>query len=193
MIGAIVPAAGAASRFGSPKLLARVNGTPLVRHVVDRLALAGIEEIVVVAGDGAGDLEKELRGTPARMIHNASWRDGLSSSIQRGVDSLSPQCQAFVVALADQPLIDATTIHGLIETWRGSNAAAVVPVYRGIRGHPVLFDTSLRARMRDLEGDKGAREVLSELGDRLLLLDVDAPLPRDVDTPEDLAELNASG
>lgn len=190
MIGAIVPAAGGSSRFGSPKLLQRINGTSLVRHVVDRLSLAGVSEIVVVTGERSQEIENELRGTSARIERHDRWSEGLGSSIRCGEDALSNECQAILVALADQPFIERATIHGIVETWRGSNAAAVVPVYQGgVQGHPVLFDASLRGKLRELGGDRGARKVLDELGDRLLVFSVDAPLPRDVDTPADLEEM----
>jgi molybdenum cofactor cytidylyltransferase len=106
------------------------------------------------------------------------------------VDALSPECAAFVVALGDQPWIDPALVGALRAAWEGSNAAAVVPVFRGgIRGHPVLFDRSTLPFIRQLRGDKGARELLDAMADRVLFQPVDADAPLDVDTPGDLAAL----
>lgn len=189
MIGAIVLAAGAASRFGGDKVVAAVQGTPLVRHVVDRLLAAGIAAPVVVTGAAGAAVAEALAGTGAVLVPNPAPADGLSGSLRVGLDALPPECTAFVVALGDQPLIDAALVRTLTETWRHSNAAAVVPEYRDGRGHPMLFDATLRERLRALTGDTGARDLLDRMGDRVLRVPVDAAMPRDVDTPDDLAAL----
>lgn len=190
MIGAVVLAAGQGTRFGGPKVLAQHKDIELVRHVVDRLALAGVFDIVVTAGEHRPAIEAALLGSPARVIPVADPAAGLSASLNAGVSALADECRVFVVALGDQPLIDAQLIARLRAAWEGSNAAAVVPVYRGgVRGHPVLFDISMRRFLRELRGDRGARQLLEEMAERVIFLPVDADAPRDVDTPEDLAAL----
>lgn len=192
MIAAIVLAAGRASRFGTPKVLARIEGTALVRHVVDRVVAAGIDRIVVTAGAEVAEVSEVLAGTPAAVVFVPDATDGLSSSLRGGVDALPSDCGGFVVALGDQPFIDPGVITRLRKTWAASNAAAVVPVYRGAqRGNPVFFDATMRSRLRQLTGDRGARDVLRAMGDRVVEVAVDAPAPRDVDTPSDLEDLGA--
>lgn len=190
MIGAVVLAAGRSTRFGSPKVLARLRDIELVRHVIDRLVVAGVSEIVVTAGEHAASIEAAASGSIARIVPAPASTTGMSDSLIAGVNALSEDCAAFLVALGDQPLIDPALIGMLRAAWEGSNAAAVVPVFRGgVRGHPVLFDISMRRFLRELRGDQGARELLDAMAERVLFLQVDAEAPLDVDTPEDLAAL----
>lgn len=191
MIAAVVVAAGHATRFGGEKVLAPLAGVPLVRHVVERLVAAGLAPIVVVAGAGGAVLAPALAGTEADIVVAARPDDGMSASLRAGVAALPADVDAFVVALGDQPLIDPAVVRALCEAWRGSNAAAVVPAYGDGRGHPVLFDATLRRRFDALEGDTGARPLLEALGDRVVHVTVDGKGPRDVDTPDDLRALDA--
>lgn len=192
MIGAVVLAAGQATRFGSPKVVARLRGIELVRHVVDRLALAGVSDIVVTAGEHLIAIEAAVSGSSARVIRVPAADSGLSASLNTGVAALSEDCRVFVVALGDEPLIDPLLVKRLREAWEGSNAAAVVPVFRGgVRGHPVLFDISMRRFLRELQGDQGAKGLLDKMADRVIFLPVDADPPRDVDSNEDLAALES--
>lgn len=190
MIGAVILAAGNATRFGAPKVVAPLRGIELVRHVIDRLTLAGVAEIVVIAGDHIAAIEAAASGSIATVVRNPEPSSGMSSSIVTAMHALSPECEAFLVALGDQPEIDPAVVGRLIAVWEGCNAAAVVPVFRGgVRGHPVLFDISMRRFLLELEGDQGARALLETMSDRVLFVPVDAPPPLDVDTPEDLALL----
>ncbi|HEX4933179.1 MAG TPA: nucleotidyltransferase family protein [Gemmatimonadaceae bacterium] len=189
MIGAVVLAAGRGERFGGDKVLAEVRGIALVRHVVDRLRLAGLAPVVVVAGPSPDGVRSALVGTDAQVVANPDPSSGMSGSLGLGVSALPVEVDAFVVALGDQPFIEASVVRSLGETWRDSNAAAVVPMYHDGRGNPVLFDASMRRRLQALEGDMGARDLLAAMGDRVLRVPVDGDAPRDVDTPDDLQAL----
>jgi molybdenum cofactor cytidylyltransferase len=189
VIAGVVLAAGRGERFGGDKVLALLDGQPVVRHVVERLHAAGLAPVIVVGGAGVAALRAVLADAPAQVVENADWADGLSSSLRAGVESVPAESPAFVVALGDQPLVDVAVVRALVETWRGSNAAAVVPEYADGRGNPVLFDATMRRRLAALTGDAGARSLLEAMGDRVVRLPVAAPAPTDVDTPDDLRAL----
>jgi len=191
MIGAVVLAAGRATRFGGGKVLAPWRGVPIVRHVVDRLGLAALSPVIVVCAEGEEEraLRGALGGTEARIVVNPRPDDGLSASLRLGVEALPPELSAFVVALGDQPALEVAVVRQMTERWRDSNAAAVVPVYRGVRGNPVLFDDTMRRHLVALRGDAGARDLLEAMGDRVAWVAVDLEAPRDVDTPDDLRAL----
>lgn len=189
MIGAVVLAAGRAERFGGDKVLAALRGVPMVRHVVDRLTRAGVSPIVVVGGASVDGVRTALADTSADVVVNAEPEHGLSASLRVGIEALPAACGAFFVALGDQPFVDVDVLRELAATWRGCNAAAVVPVYRDGQGNPVLFDGTMRRRLRDLTGDAGARTLLAAMGDRVVRVAIDADAPRDVDTPADLRTL----
>lgn len=190
MIGGVVLAAGRGTRFGGDKVLATVRGTPIVRHVVDRLAEADLSPLVVVGGASAAGIRAALAGSGAQVVVNPRPADGLSASLAIGVAALPPSVGAFVVALGDQPGIDAGVVRRLAETWRASAAAAVVPVYRTGRGNPVLFDSAMREELMALTGDAGARDLLAAMGDRVVRITVDTDAPRDVDTRDDLRDID---
>jgi len=186
VIAGVVLAAGQGTRFGGDKVLATVRGTAIVRHVVDRLAAGGLSPVVVVGGASADGVRRALAGSDAQVVVNPRPADGMSASLAIGVAALPPSVDAFVVALGDQPGIDAAVVRALAETWRDSNAAAVVPVYRSGRGNPVLFDHTMRQQLAALSGDAGARDLLASMGDRVVRVTVDADAPRDVDSRDDL-------
>lgn len=189
MIGAIVLAAGRGTRFGGAKVLASHAGVPLVRHVVERLRASGLEQVIVTAGDHLEAITAAVAG-PGVTVVSVDPEGGMSASIQAGVAALPATCDAFLIALGDQPGIDPEIVRRVIETWERSTSAAVVPVYRdGVQGHPVLLDATLRRRLGALSGDRGARDLLQALGDRVVWMEVDAPVPVDVDVPADLDRL----
>ena len=187
MISAIVLAAGLARRFGSAKPLALYNGNPLVRCVVERFT--GFDIVVVIPAPAA-DYEAALAGTSTRRVINERPSDGLSSSLRTGVAALDSRTQAVLVALADQPTIEKDVIESIVAEWRHTRARIVAPVYRGERGHPVLFDAAVFSELHELTGDRGAREVIERDPRRVRLIPIDRDAPRDVDTQEDLAILN---
>ena len=186
MIAGVILAAGCATRFGGPKVLAPLGGRAVVRHVADCLRAAGVAPLVVVVGDAEAGVVEALAGTDAATVRNSRPEDGMSASLRIGVDALPEDIGAFVVALGDQPFIDVDMVRHLARTWQESNAAAVVPVYRDGPGNPVLFDATMRRLLRTLRGDAGARDLLHAMADHVVRVTVDADAPRDVDTPDDL-------
>jgi molybdenum cofactor cytidylyltransferase len=186
VISAIVLAAGLARRFGSAKPLALFNGKQLVRHVVE--CFAGFDVIVVVPASATG-YDAALAGTHARLVVNERPR-GLSSSLRSGLAAINADTQAVLVALSDQPTIDRDVIELIVNEWSKTRAHIVAPVYRGERGHPVLFDAAVFPELHALRGDRGARKVIERDPGRVRLITVEREAPRDVDTPGDLAALN---
>ncbi len=192
MISAIVLAAGRATRFGSPKVVAPLSGLPLVRHVVERLQRSSVEELLVVAGDEMDAVGRAIHGTRARLAYNPNPEAGLSESLRIGLQAAQANAEALVIALGDQPLIDPDVIDLMIAAWRGGRGKIVVPVYDGERGNPVLFDGGLRAELMLLEGDQGARSLFETHAAVVYRLQVSAPAPRDVDTPDDLRQIEGA-
>jgi len=189
VIAGLVLAAGLGTRFGGTKVLASLHGTALVRHVVDRLLLAGLSPVVVVGGEAWAAIAAACEGTGAQVVENPDPEAGLSGSLRLAVTHVPASCDAFVVALGDQPFIEPEVVRRLVGVWESSNAAAVVPEYRDGRGNPVLFDSTMRRHLVTLTGDRGARDLLTTLGSRVGVVAVDSAAPRDVDRPGDLTSL----
>ncbi len=188
---ALVLAAGSASRFGADKVTALLSGEPVVRHVVR--ALEGIAgRIVVVVGDNAEAVRQALTGGRVEIIRNPLAREGLSSSIVAGLNAM-PECAAVMILLGDQPRIDRAVVSSVIDGWRAGGGAIIAPSYRGVRAPPVLFTRAVFAELRGLTGDSGAKVVLDRDPHRVMVVEVDQPVPVDVDTPLDLAMLEQQG
>ena len=184
MIAAVVPAAGGSTRMGRPKMLLPLAGRTVLATVVARLLEAPLDRVVVVLGREAGEVRARA-GLPddprVAVVENPGWRDGLSSSVVRGLHAC-PEAGAVLVALGDQPGVEPEVVRRLVEAWRAGSRLAV-PVRGGRTGHPALFDRSLRDELLALTGDVGARAVLIRHWDEAAR--VDAPIPADLDREED--------
>ena len=191
MIAGILLASGASTRFGGDKLLAPLDGRPIVRWSAEALAGA-VDELVIVVREDAAGIRAALDGLPVRWAVNHDAERGMSTAIRAGITALPTDAEAAVVALGDQPLVDRRIVERLVARWRASGARAVQPRYDDGRGHPVLFDSALFPALCALEGDVGARAVLDSVGDALDLLTVAGPRPTDVDTPEQLRAVAAA-
>ena len=189
MIAGIVLAAGFARRMGRQKLLLQLQGKPVVRWAVERLA-AHVDDVVVVTGQDDAPVREALAGLAVRYAVNPNPQAGQGSSIAVGVGALKPWTRAALIALGDQPRIPEAVVSRLLEAFARSGKAIVVPVYRGTQGTPVLFASEVFPELRTLTGDAGARAVVQARPERVESVPIDAPMPPDVDTPEDYARLH---
>lgn len=188
----IVLAAGASTRFGSPKQLVRIAGRPLLHAVVTRAAEVTGNALVVVLGAGAAELAPLLKHSPGSVVVNRHWREGLASSIRAGVARLPATCAGVMLVLADQAAVTSDDLRRLAGTWRRRPQSIVAALYAGTTGAPAIFPRSCFTELAALRGDSGARSVLRRSADRLIRV----PMPAaelDLDTPEDLLQLAAPG
>lgn len=190
MIAGVVLAAGSSSRFGGQKLLALLDGTPVVRWSVEALLEAGLADVVVVLGRDAPEVRAALAGLPVRCVTNAAYAQGLSGSLRAGVMALGDTVTAAVLALGDQPRVGAAVVRALCEAYRESRSPIVVPVYEGVRGNPVLVDRSLFGELLAVTGDEGARGVIARDAARVHRVELPYAMPADVDTRADLERLS---
>jgi len=188
VIAGLLLAAGGARRFGSQKLLALLDGTPIVRRSAEMLA-AETDELWVVVGSDAEPVRRALDGAATHIVDNADWERGLSSSLAAGIHALPPEVEAIVIGLGDQPAVDRDVIRRVILGWRDTQRPIVSARYRGVRGHPVLLARAVFAEASSVSGDVGARDLIARDASRVALVDVDADPPRDVDTTDDLSAL----
>jgi len=187
--GAVLLAAGAGSRLGGrPKSLLELGGVPLIRRQLIALSGAGVDEVVVVLGHHAEAIEAVVRDFPVTLVHNPVPDDGQVSSVRIGLEALSDRLDAVIVALADQPLVNAQDIVALIGAFKKrGDAAMVVPRVAGEPGNPVIFEAALRDEW--LAGDVNAacRRWRQANPQRVRWFDCDNARYRiDIDTPEDL-------
>jgi molybdenum cofactor cytidylyltransferase len=186
---AVVLAAGASTRFGSPKQLVRIGGRPLLHTVVTRAAEVTGNALIVVLGAGAAELAPLLRHAPGSVVVNRHWREGLASSIRAGVARLPATCAGVMLMLADQAAVTSDDLRRLAGAWRRRPQCIAAALYAGTAGAPAIFPRSTFTELAALRGDSGARLVLRRSPDRL----VRVPMPGaelDLDTPEDLLQFS---
>ncbi len=194
---ALVLAAGASSRFGSPKLLAELHGRPVLQHALDAVADAGLDQVVVVLGAEWAAVEAAMAWRGERRVVNPRPQDGLSSSLRVGLDAAVevPGADAVLVVLGDQPMVRPGVIRAIL-TVAASPAAVgadfVRPRYAADGApNPVLMRRSAWALAAGLEQDWGLAALMREQPDRVLEVPVEGANP-DVDTPDDLAAVAAA-
>ena len=189
VVGAVLLAAGSGSRLGGrPKSLLELGGVPLIRRQLIALSGAGVDEVVVVLGHHAELIDAAVREFPVTLARNPAPDDGQASSVRVGLQALTGKLDAVIVALADQPMINAQDISELISAFKKrGEAQMVVPRVAGEPGNPVIFEAALRDEW--LAGDVNAacRRWREANPERVRWLDTDNRRYRvDIDTPEDL-------
>jgi CTP:molybdopterin cytidylyltransferase MocA len=200
-VAGLLLAAGEGSRLGQPKALVELGGRTLAERGVALLRNGGTDPVLVVSG------AVPVSVASAHAVHNPDWRTGMGSSLAAGLralgaggsqvtgDSEAPlsdlDCQAVVVALADQPLVGANAVRRLIAAWR-DGATVAVAAYDGKPRNPVLIAREHWDSVIELAtGDTGARPFLRAHPELVRLVECgDTGSPYDVDTPEDLAKVS---
>ena len=185
---AIVLAAGQSSRFGSAKQLVRIAGRPMLHAAVTRAVEVAGNSVFVVLGARAAELAPLLNHTPASIVINREWREGIGSSIRAGVARLPASCTAVLLLLADQAAITTEDLRRLVGAWRRQPDHIVAAVYEGTVGVPAIFPRSTFADLAHLRGDQGARGLIQRNPDRLARVPMDRAAI-DIDTPEDLLNI----
>jgi CTP:molybdopterin cytidylyltransferase MocA/SAM-dependent methyltransferase len=189
---AVVLAAGASRRFAGPKLLAPLDGRPLLQHVVDVLASAPVAGAIVVLGTNADAIEHAIDWRGARRVRNERAAEGLSTSLKRGIAALPADAQGALIVLGDQPRLSPSVARALLGADL-AGAVAAVPVYeRGGRGHPVLLMRQGFGLVGKTDGDEGLGRVLAARPDLVVEVPVPGENP-DVDTRGDLERLAGAG
>jgi molybdenum cofactor cytidylyltransferase len=193
---AVVLAAGQSSRFRAgggadpTKLVAKLDGKPIVRLVVEAALLAKARPIIVVTGYARNSVEAALADVDVEFAFNPKFASGLASSLIVGLSAMPLDVAGVVVLLGDMPWIEHRLIDALIDAFLSrKDALAAVPVLEGRRGNPVLLGRGLFEAAMRLTGDEGARRLIGALSADELV-EVEAPnmgVTVDIDTPDDLA------
>lgn len=191
MICGVILAAGTGSRFGGTKQLAKLAGKPLVQHVIDAAAAAGLDEILVVLGHDAERVRAGIRlPETARTVDNPDYRDGLATSLAAGLRAAAPAAEGAVVLLADQPGVTPDAIGSLVGAFAAHRGRIVRAAFRDGPG-PALLSREVWDEAMRLSGDEGARSLMASHPGWVEEIEIRADAPPDVDTPEDAARLGA--
>lgn len=184
----IVLAAGASTRFGSPKQLVRIGGRPLLHMIATRAAEVTGNALIVVLGAGAAELAPLLKHSPGSVVINHEWREGLGSSIRAGIARLPAACNGVLLMLADQASVTADDLKRLAGSWRRQPQLIAAARYAGTSGAPAIFPRSCFADLAGLRGDLGAQALIRRSADRVVRVSMPSAA-FNLDTPEDLLAL----
>ncbi len=173
MISAILLAAGESKRMGRTKLLLKWGQRTIIEKSVDILLASKIDELIVVLGHQAQAVLRKLGARRLKTVINHQYRMGMSTSIRRGLGEVSPESEAILIALADQPFVETDLIDHLIDIHRQNPHGIVLPSYKGERGHPVILDRfRYGEEMGNLTGDVGCKPILNRHPEDILEVEV---------------------
>jgi molybdenum cofactor cytidylyltransferase len=175
--------------MGRPKQLLPFGDRTILERVVDTLLAAGVGEVIVVLGHLAEHVRTVLGHRPVQIVVNASYREGMLSSVKCGVCAVRPDQDAVLIALGDQPHIDSAVVRELIEQYSAGEAGIVIPRYGGKRGHPIIMNVRrYRDAILNLPEHVGLNTLIQEHGGDIHLVDVATDdIIRDIDYPADYA------
>jgi len=161
-LGAILLAAGGSSRLGRPKQLENIDGQPLVARQARLLLELQPACLVVVTGAADSAVRQALVGLPVEFAHHEDWAGGMGQSIARGIRSMPERVRGALLLLCDQWRIERSDLENLIRAWADAPQKAVVSIWDGASGPPVVFPRALFQRLLSLQGDRGARRLLKQ-------------------------------
>ncbi|WP_199099144.1 nucleotidyltransferase family protein [Dyella sp. ASV21] len=192
--GAVILAAGNASRFGSLKQVIAIDGEPMVRRAARNALAAGLDPVVVVVGARSHRVIASLHNLGVCAITNDDWPAGMGGSLAIGVKELLLQAepvQSLMVLLADQPAIEVADLEGLRLTHAASPERILACRHQDRLGPPCVFPIALADELMTLSGPRGAHAVLQKHAAQVDTLDLPAAF-FDIDQPDDYVRWLAS-
>ena len=185
-------AAGSSTRFGSPKQLADIAGRPMLARTLDTvLQLERRHPVTVVLGADVERLEPLVRNASANVAFNPDHEQGMASSIRVGLSQAPFDARGALIALADQVAVTAGDLRQLVSRWEQHPNRIVAAQYEDTIGVPAIFPADLFRELAELQGDRGARVLLSRYPERV----IGVPMPsaaQDIDTPADWSATDPS-
>jgi molybdenum cofactor cytidylyltransferase len=186
----VVLGAGKSSRFGTPKQLLPFGNTTLLGQAVRNANASALDRVVVVLGRASEELRTTVDFGRAEVVENTAYGTGCASSLLAGLDAAGQDCDAIALLLGDQPGVRTEFIDHVIATWQQNRPWAAVTAYNPYLdslalGHPFVFARETFGVLRSLHGDKAVWRLIEAHPERVSRVEIAAPLPPDVDDPED--------
>lgn len=188
-VAIVILAAGQSSRMGvsgAHKLLAEFDGIPLIRRSAITATHCESRSVIAVTGYRHAEIEAAIADLPVKLVYNAEFSSGMARSLALGVAAAEAgRPDGIMIMLADMPALAVSDLDALIAAFRGLGGRSIVrAAARGKPGNPVIFPRALYAALKELAGDKGARELIRSSGLPIADVEIGDGALIDVDTPD---------
>ena len=189
-ISGIILAAGLSTRMGEPKQLLPFRDSTIIETVIDNLLGSKLSEVIVVVGHEADKIQTCIQHKPVKIVFNPDYQEGMLTSAQYGVGSISASADAFAMTLVDLPLITPDLVDMVIDAYVQAEGGIAVPSYNYRRGHPVIFDRRYADDILGLDGNSGGvRSLYKKYADDIHYVTVDTDrVLTDIDYRKDYEE-----
>jgi molybdenum cofactor cytidylyltransferase len=158
--GIVILAAGSSSRMGEPKQLMVYKNKTFLQHIIDEAKNANLEPVICVTGYQAERISGSISGMDVSIVYNAHWANGMGSGISAGIKQLLySDVDSVILAVSDQPYVSSGLFRALIGRRNDSGKGIVASSYAGTLGTPVLFAENYFDRLKELNGDQGAKSL----------------------------------
>jgi len=185
-ICAIVLAAGESTRMKTNKLLLPFHGRPIIAAVIENIADAGVDHILVVLGRFRDDMNPLLGKMTVMVCFNPDYKHGMVTSVQCGFRHLPETAKAALIFLGDQPMIPGAVTRQVIQTYNHAKKGIIIPLHEGKRGHPVLIDRKYAKEIANLEPAESMRVLIARHSEDIQEVETGVPgILRDIDTKDD--------
>ena len=200
MISAILLAAGESSRMkGENKLSKKIDGIPIIKYAVKNILGSSVDEIIIVLGHEKSIIENIIdKNKKIKFIYNENYKNGMSSSIKKGLNNINKKSEAFFICLGDMPNVNQNIYNKLIKSRYNYNKKfsseqkkeIVVPTFEEKNGNPILFSKFMTKQILNINGDVGAKEILEFNKNKILYVPIrNSGITLDFDTEEDFIPL----
>jgi len=186
-ISVILLAAGSSTRMGQSKQLLDIQGEPLLLHSTKRALECGAQNVIVILGANEQPHREVILGLPVSIIPNHYWKSGMGSSIKSGLNYLirkSPETDAVIIMVCDQPGLTTEHLLKLIETFKQKKSAIVASTYSDTEGVPSLFARSFFSNILMLKDEQGAKKIIEQFPENVTGVEFPEGI-YDLDTTED--------
>ena len=185
----LILAAGNSSRMGKTKQLLPYKNATLLEWAIEQAQKSVVKNVFCVLGANKEVIEKQLSTKTVEIIYNPNYKDGLSTSIVKGIEFLlNYNFDSVLIMLADQPHVTSEYLNSLIEASKNNPSKLIASNYQGSVGVPAIFPKNYFNDLLDLKGDKGAKNFLLQQNNNVIKVNSTQNL-LDIDTPEDYQHL----
>ena len=166
-VSCLLLAAGLSSRMTiGNKLLLKIKNITIIEITIENLILCNIDNLYVILGHQSSLFTKILEKFNVPLVINKSYKEGMSSSIKKGIQTIDARSDGVMICLADMPRIDTNTYNTLIKTFKTfyskKNPLIVIPEHNRENGNPVIFSDHFFSYLKNITGDKGAKVLIEK-------------------------------